>query len=210
MKPLGNRKQGRPLMAMIESRQPKFFEAVAADTRMTAACRGERHELDTPFELGLQALRLMWITDAFLALVLYRLKVRAQVLRIPLLPRLAHKLAMSTAQVCIGDPVIIHPGIYLPHGQVVADGMVEIHAGVRIRPWVTIGLREGDNRGATIERGVLVGTGAKVIGPVTVGQGAIIGANAVVVDDVPPRTTVVGVPARPVGERPPVQKASGT
>ena len=44
-----------------------------------------------------------------------------------------------------------------------------------------------------------IGTGAKVIGPVTVGAGSRIGANAVVVDDVAPGATVVGAPARPVG-----------
>ena len=65
-----------------------------------------------------------------------------------------------------------------------------------IAPCVTIGLRAGDYRGATIERDVSIGTGAKVIGPVRIGEGATIGANAVVVDDVPPGATVVGAPAR--------------
>ena len=50
-----------------------------------------------------------------------------------------------------------------------------------IAPFVTIGLRAGDVRGATIEQGVNIGTGAKVIGPVRIGAGATIGANAVVV-----------------------------
>jgi serine O-acetyltransferase len=48
-----------------------------------------------------------------------------------------------------------------------------------------------------IERDVSIGTGAKVIGPVRIGAGARIGANAVVVDDVPAGATVVGAPARP-------------
>jgi serine O-acetyltransferase len=114
------------------------------------------------------------------------------------LPRIAHRLAMATAQVSIGDPVVVHPGVYIVHGQVVADGLVEIHAGATIFPWVTIGLRAGDVRGATIERDVSIGTGAKVIGGVRIGAGAQVGANAVVVDDVPPGVTVVGAPARPV------------
>jgi serine O-acetyltransferase len=66
-------------------------------------------------------------------------------------------------------------------------------------------LRAGDVTGATIERDVSVGTGAKVIGPVHIGAGARIGANAVVVDDVLARATVVGAPARAVasgGARP--------
>ncbi len=72
----------------------------------------------------------------------------------PLLPRLAHRLAMMFAQVSIGDPVVVAPGVYLIHGQVVIDGLVEIDAGVEIAPFVTIGLRAGDVRGATIERDV--------------------------------------------------------
>ena len=54
-------------------------------------------------------------------------------------------------------------------------------------------------RGATIEDHVSIGTGAKVIGGVRIGAGAQIGANAVVVDDVPAGATVVGAPARPPG-----------
>ena len=67
-----------------------------------------------------------------------------QALGVPLLPRLAHRLAMAIAQVSIGDPVVIEPGIYIVHGQVVVDGLVEIQSGVVIAPLVTIGLRAGD------------------------------------------------------------------
>jgi serine O-acetyltransferase len=104
---------------------------------------------------------------------------------------------MTLAQLSIGDPVVVHPGIYVVHGQVVVDGIVEIHAGVVLAPFVTIGLRAGDVRGATIEQNASIGTGAKVIGGVRIGAGAVVGANAVVVDDVPAGTTVVGSPARP-------------
>jgi serine O-acetyltransferase len=114
------------------------------------------------------------------------------------LPRLLHRLAMASAQVSIGDPVVVAPGVYIVHGQVVADGLVQIETGVVISPFVTIGLRAGDVTGPTVQRYVSIGTGAKLIGPVTVGAGAKIGANAVVVDDVPAGTTVVGAPARPV------------
>ena len=112
----------------------------------------------------------------------------------PVLPRIAHRLAMVFAQVSIGDPVVVEPGVYVIHGQVVIDGLVEIGAGTVIAPFVTIGLRAGDVRGATIERNVSIGTGAKVIGAVRIGEGATVGANAVVVDDVPAGATVVGRP----------------
>ncbi len=71
-------------------------------------------------------------------------------------------------------------------------------SGTVIAPFVTIGLRAGDVRGATIERDVSIGTGAKVIGDLRIGAGARIGANAVVVADVPAGMTVIGAPARPV------------
>ena len=167
-----------------------------ADARLTAAYRGERHEFRSPLDATLQLLRLALVSDAFLAQALYRAKARLQGLGVPLLPRLAHRLAMVAAQVSIGDPVVVEPGIYILHGQVVIDGTVEIGSGVTIAPWVTIGLRAGNYQGATIERDVSIGTGAKIIGPVRIGEGATIGANAVVVDDVPPGVTVVGVPAR--------------
>lgn len=182
----------------IRSRHPSLREAIAADARITARQRGERHEFRSPLDVAAQALRLAWVSDAFAAHALYRLKARLQALGIPVLPRLAHRLAMAIAQVSIGDPVIVHPGVYVVHGQIVVDGLVEIHSGAVIGPFVTIGLRAGEVRGPTIERDVSIGTGAKVIGAVRIGAGASIGANAVVVDDVPAGATVVGAPARPV------------
>ncbi|WP_277182425.1 serine O-acetyltransferase, partial [Caballeronia sp. BR00000012568055] len=66
---------------------------------------------------------------------------------------------------------------------------------VVISPNVVIGGRNGAGR-VVIEDDVLIGAGACILGSVAVGRGAKIGANAVVLSDVPPRTTVVGIPAR--------------
>jgi serine O-acetyltransferase len=184
-------------MRGIRARHPGLREAVKADARVTAAHRFERHEFRSPLDGALQVMRLMWVSDAFLAQVLYRVKACLQARGIPLVPRVAHRLAMAIAQVSIGDPVVVHPGVYLVHGQVVVDGIVEIHPGAVISPFVTIGLR-GDFVGPTIGPGVHVGTGAKVLGRVNIGAGAQIGANAVVIDDVAAGATVVGIPARPV------------
>lgn len=188
------------LMKEIRSRHPGLREALMADIQVTMVHRGEFHEISSRSDALLQLLRLIWVTDGFLAQTLYRLKASLQRLGVPLLPRLAHRLAMVTGQVSIGDPVVVNPGICLLHGQVVVDGFVEIHPGVVIAPFVTIGLQPNDVVGPTIEQGVRIGTGAKVLGNVRVGAGAAIGANAVVLDDVPEGATVVGAPARPVAE----------
>ena len=182
----------------VRARHPHFFEAVAADLRVTALYRGERSEFRGRFDQLWQAIRLSVVSDAFFAQVCYRGKARLQTLRIPLIPRILHRLAMMTAQVCIGDPVVVQPGLYLAHGQVVVDGFVDVGRGVVLFPWVTVGLLAGVIKGPTIGPNVHIGTGAKVIGPITIGAGARVGANAVVLDSVAPKTTVVGMPARPV------------
>jgi serine O-acetyltransferase len=192
----------RAFQRELAKRQPHFFEAVIADARITAAMRGERGEFRSRADALLQALRLMWVSDAFLAHAAYRAKARLQALGVPVLPRILHRIAMITAQVSIGDPVLMHPGVYIVHGQVVADGIVEIHSGAAISPWVVIGLIGPSLVGPTIGRDVRIGTGAKVLGDVKVGEEASIGANAVVLHDVPPGATVVGVPAKPVERAP--------
>jgi serine O-acetyltransferase len=182
----------------LRKRQPRFRDAVIADAQITALQRGERCEFGSKLDAVGQIARLCWASDAFAAQVLYRLRVALQDRGIPVLPQLAHRLSMVLAQVSIGDPVLIHPGVYVIHGQIVLDGIVEIGPGAVIGPWVTIGLKAGNVQGAVLENDVHVGTGAKIVGPVRIGAGARIGANAVVVSDVEPRSTVVGVPARPV------------
>jgi serine O-acetyltransferase len=181
------------------AKHPHFVRAVVADTRYACALLSRPIDGVTRGRLVYEALRLAIVSDAFIGLVFYRAKARLQALGVPLLPYVAHRLAIASAGVAIGNPVLVEPGIYLPHGQVVIDGMVNIGAGCAIRPWVTIGLVERNFQGPTIGRDVRIGTGAKILGPVVLGDGASIGANAVVMIDVPPGATAVGVPARVVG-----------
>ena len=141
------------------------------DARVCAAYRAERFEFRSPADTLLQVLRLAWMSDAFAAQALYRVKARLAARGVPVLPRLAHRLAGILAGVSIGDTTFVEPGVYVVHGHVVVDGFTEIGAGTTIAPFVTIGLRAGDVIGPRIGRGVQIGTGAKIIGRVRVGNG---------------------------------------
>lgn len=100
----------------------------------------------------------------------------------------------------------IHPGatigrrVFIDHGMGVVIGeTAEIGDDVLIYHSVTLGGLSGQpgKRHPTIEDRVTIGAGAQVLGPITVGRGARVGANAVVVSAVAPGCTVVGIPARP-------------
>ncbi len=189
----------QPLIKSVQQRHPPFKAAVLADMQLERRARGEDTAMSSRAAVLIEAVRLAVVSDAFGALVLYRFKASCQRRGIPVVPRVAHRFAIAWAQLSIGDPVVIHPGVRFPHGQVIVDGFVEIHSGAQIRPFVVIGLREGDYQGPTIEAFAEIGTGAKILGPVRIGDRSRVGANAVVVHDVAPRSVVVGVPARPVG-----------
>lgn len=130
-----------------------------------------------------------------LAVALFRGKRALQRRHVPILPALCDRLAIVLFNVNLGDYTDIGGGLYLPHGNVVVDGLVSIGRNCVIAPWVTIGTN-GTVAGPTIGDDVFIGTGAKVLGAIHIGDRAKIGANAVVIDDVPAGATVVGVPAR--------------
>jgi serine O-acetyltransferase len=91
-------------------------------------------------------------------------------------------------------------GLNLLHPTGVVIGKhVKIGVNCKIQDSVTIGGKGGDNDGhPVIGDGVSVGCGAKILGPISIGTGATIGANAVVLMDVPEQATAVGVPARSI------------
>ena len=100
----------------------------------------------------------------------------------------------------------IHPGakigrhFFIDHGFTVIGETAEIGDNVTLYQGVTLG-GTGFARGKrhpTVEDDVVVGSGAKLLGPINVGEAAKIGANSVVIHDVPPRSTVVGNPGHPV------------
>lgn len=153
--------------------------------------------------------------QSWLACFLFRIKRTLRDAGAPVLPVVADLLNRAFFRVSIGDAAEIGPGLMLPHGNVVIDGRVRIGSDCQINPWVTIGLSNSKKLGfsvdgPTIGDHVHIGTGAKLLGPITVGDYARIGANAVVVHDVPPNTTVVGAPARPIGAELPNSTAPNT
>lgn len=103
---------------------------------------------------------------------------------------------------CEIDPSAdIHPDVITPHnllGCVIGQDVI-IGEGTRILHNVTIGGRKGIHAMPVIGKNVLIGCGAVILGDISIGDGAKVGSNAVVIDNVPPHVTVVGVPARIVG-----------
>jgi len=99
----------------------------------------------------------------------------------------------------------IHPGarlgrgVFIDHGMgVVVGETTEIGDNVTLYQGVTLGgtTHSKGKRHPTIEENVVIGAGAKVLGPFTVGAGSMVGAGSVVIREVPPNSTVVGIPGR--------------
>lgn len=101
----------------------------------------------------------------------------------------------------VSSRIPIGPGLFLPHTSGTVIGAARVGANVTIFQGVTLGAKELDmvfdlSTRPVIEDEVVIGAGAKILGGVRVGRGARIGANAVVVTDVPPGAVAVGVPAK--------------
>jgi serine O-acetyltransferase len=120
---------------------------------------------------------------------------------VPLAPRAIAYLSRAVTGVEIHPAARIGSDFFIDHGSGVVIGeTTEIGDRVTLYQGVTLG-GTGFARGKrhpTLEDNVTVGSGAKLLGPVTVGRNAKVGANTVVIEDVPPETTVVGNPGHPV------------
>lgn len=123
--------------------------------------------------------------------------------------RLPARILSHLARLLTG--IEIHPAarigrrLVIDHGDGVVIGeTAEIGDDVLMYHQVTLGGTSlaGGKRHPTIGDKVILGAGAKILGPIVVGEGARVGANAVVLSDVPSGQTVVGIPARPVDRRP--------
>jgi serine O-acetyltransferase len=120
---------------------------------------------------------------------------------VPLLPRLIALLLRTVTGIEIHPAAQIGEGLFIDHGAGVVIGeTAEIGENVTLYQGVTLGgtgFATG-KRHPTVQDNVTIGSGAKLLGPITIGHGAKVGANSVVITDVPPNSTVVGVPGHPV------------
>ena len=137
--------------------------------------------------------------SGFHALLFYRMAHWLVKRRIPFLPRALSQFARLLTGIEIHPGATIGSGLFIDHGMGVVIGETsEIGDNVTLFQGVTLG-GTGKQRGKrhpTIGSHVVVGAGAKVLGPITVGDFVKIGANSVVLQDVPDHSTVVGIPGR--------------
>jgi len=142
------------------------------------------------------------------ALLVHRVAHGLHEVGVPVLPRSLSMASRTWTGIEIHPAARIGQGFFIDHGTGVVIGeTAQIGDDVTLYQGVTLGgtgFATG-KRHPTLEDNVTVGAGAKLLGAITVGHGAKIGANSVVIHDVPPNTTVVGNPGHPVrveGRRP--------
>jgi len=161
-----------------------------------------RQDVETVLErdpAATSAVEVVLTYSGFHALQIHRLAHWLYGCNHRLLARLVSQMNRLLTQVEIHPAASIGSGLFIDHGSGVVIGeTAEIGHNVTILQGVTLGGtgKQTGKRHPTVEDGVSIGTGAKLLGGFTVGAGSKIGANAVVLRDVPPNSTVVGVPGR--------------
>lgn len=142
--------------------------------------------------------RRMMRTDAWFILVLFRARELCRRWRIPGGNRVLRLMQMMFAGVELGNEIELGQGVYFIHSLgTVVGGDSRVGARVRFFGNNTVGTAR-DNGYPVIEDDVEVGCGARILGPIRIGARSFIGANSVVLSDIPPDSVVVGAPARVV------------
>jgi serine O-acetyltransferase len=144
-------------------------------------------------------LEILLCYPGFHALVLHRVSHRLWRLGLPLLPRLLSQLGRSLTGVEIHPGARIGHGVFIDHGMgVVVGETAVIGNNCLLYQGVTLGGtgKATGKRHPTLQDNVVVGAGAKVLGAITVGSNTRIGAGSVLLRDVAPNSTVVGIPGR--------------
>lgn len=149
-------------------------------------------------------LEVLLCYPGFHAVLLYRIAHKLWLWKIPLIPRMISTFARFLTGIDIHPGATIGRRFFIDHGMGVVIGeTTEIGDDCLLYQGVTLGgtSSKAEKRHPTLKRGVVVGAGAKVLGNITMGNYAKIGAGSVVVNDVPEHSTVVGVPGRIVTQK---------
>jgi serine O-acetyltransferase len=177
---------------------------VAGELRRDLAAVRERD----PAATGVTTAELVASWPGLHAVLAHRVAHALLTARVPVLPRALAYLSRSVTGIEIHPAARVGDALFIDHGMGVVIGeTAELGANVTVYQGVTLGgtgFATG-KRHPTVQDNVTIGSGAKLLGPITIGHGAKIGANAVVIHDVPPNSTVVGNPGHPVrveGRRP--------
>ena len=143
----------------------------------------------------------VFLYPSFKAILKYRKAHRLYEKKHYFLARLISQRAARKTGIEIHPGATIGKGLFIDHGHGVVIGETAIIGdNVTLYQGVTLGGtgKEHGKRHPTLEDNVMVGTGAKVLGSITIGANSMIGAGSVVLENVPPNSTVVGVPGRVV------------
>ena len=143
------------------------------------------------------AFEVLLLYPSIHALVIFRLAHFLWARKIPFLPRLLSQCARFLTGIEIHPGAAVGKGFFIDHGMGVVIGETTIIGdNVTLFQGVTLGGtgKETGKRHPTLGNNIVVGAGAKVLGNITVGDNSYVGANAVVIKDVPPNSTIVGVP----------------
>jgi serine O-acetyltransferase len=176
---------------------PSSLARVAREVRRDLDAARERD----PSALGVGPAELLATWPGVQALLAHRVASALHAAGVPVLPRVIAYLARALTGIEIHHAAKVGAGLFIDHGAGVVIGETAIIGdGVTLYQGVTLGGTgfETGKRHPTVQDNVTIGSGAKLLGPIEIGHGAKIGANSVVVRDVPPNSTVVGVPGHPV------------
>jgi serine O-acetyltransferase len=149
-------------------------------------------------------LEVIFCYPGFHAILLHRVAHWLWIHRLCFLGRLVSHINRFLTGIEIHPGARIGPGLFIDHGMGVVIGeTAEIGENCTLYHGVTLGgtSLKKEKRHPTLGNNVVVGAGAKILGPFKVGDNAIVGAGSVVVRSVPPYSTVVGVPARVVFQK---------
>jgi serine O-acetyltransferase len=145
------------------------------------------------------ALEVLLLYPGLHALVFYRMSHQLWEWKVPIIPRWLSQTARSLTGVEIHPGAQIGKSFFIDHGMGVVIGETAIVGdNVLLYQGVTLGGtgKETGKRHPTLGSHVVVGAGAKILGNITIGDNSYIGANAVVIKNVPANSTVVGIPGR--------------